>query len=175
MKFETPLTESYQVERARLLALAESESGLWLKAIQVPSLGTQLKPDTFTVSVVLWIGAPVCEPHVCRSRANVSTLGLHNLACRLSPCRLVRHVELNDVVKRAHQTSEVPCLLEKYLAFQEMMAEDQMASQSLRINMVRPCAGIALVDIFVDIFASTRVNKSAVRTGSAANAAETVK
>ena len=37
-KFETLLKEPKQVERARLLATAESESGMWLQAIPVPSL-----------------------------------------------------------------------------------------------------------------------------------------
>lgn len=60
----------------------------------------------------LRIGAPVCEPDVCRCGANVNTLGLHNLVCRLSAGRLNRHVDLNDVVEWALQTSGVTCLLE---------------------------------------------------------------
>ena len=110
--FETLLEQSNQVERAKLLASAESESGMWLQAIQVQSLGTQLDTYTLRVSVVLRIGATVCEPLVCRCGANVNTLGLHNLACRFSADRLARHAELNNVVKRAIQTFDVPCILE---------------------------------------------------------------
>ena len=44
-KYETLLEESNQVERARLLAAAESESGMRLQAIPVPSLRTQLDTD----------------------------------------------------------------------------------------------------------------------------------
>ena len=110
--FETLLEQSNQVERARLLAAGESESGIWLQAIPVSSLGTQLDADTLTLSVALRIEALVCEPHVCRFGANVITLGLHNLACRFSADRLARHAELNDVFKRSLQTSVVPCLLE---------------------------------------------------------------
>ena len=112
-KFETLLEQSNQVERARLLAAAESETGMWLQAIPVPSLGTQLDPDTLTVSVALRIGAPVCEPHVCRCGSNVNTLVLHILPCRFSARRLVRHAELNNVVKTVLRTSEVLCLLEQ--------------------------------------------------------------
>ena len=65
-----------------------------------------------TVSVALRIGAPVYEPHVCRCGANVITFGLHNLAFRFSAGRIARHAELNGVVKRALQTSGVPCLLD---------------------------------------------------------------
>ena len=112
-KFETILEQSNQVERARLLAEAESGSDRWLQAIPLRSLGTQLHADTLTVLVALRIGVSVCEPHVCRCGANVSTLGLHNLACRFSAGRLVRHAESTDIVKRALQTSGVPGLLHR--------------------------------------------------------------
>ena len=56
---ESLIEESSQVERARLLAAAESELGMWLHAISVASLGTQLDAITLTVSLALRIGAPV--------------------------------------------------------------------------------------------------------------------
>ena len=83
-----PMEESNQVERASLLAAAESESGMWLQAIPVPSLGTHLVADTLTAAVALRIRAPVCEPHVCRCGPNFNTLGLHVLASRFSADRL---------------------------------------------------------------------------------------
>ena len=83
-----------------------------LQAIPVPSLGTQLDADTLTVSVALRAGALVCEPRVCRCGTHFKTLGIHNLAFKLSPGRLARHAEFNDVVKRALPTPGVPCLLE---------------------------------------------------------------
>ena len=54
-KFKTHLEESNLIERARWPATAESESGIRLQAIPVPSLGTQLDIDTFTVAVALRI------------------------------------------------------------------------------------------------------------------------
>ena len=170
-KFETLLEESNQVERARLLAAAESESGMWLQAIPVPSLGTQLDPDTLTVSVALRIGAPVCEPHVCRCGANVNTLGLHSLACRFSAGRLARHGELNDVVKRALQTSGVPCLLEP----PGLSRDDGRRPDGITMFAYKHGKALCWDCTCVDTFASTHVNESAVRAGSAANAAETVK
>ena len=127
-----------------MFASAESKSGMWLLAIAVPSFGTQLDADTLTLSVAFRIAAPVCEPHVCRCGANVNIFGVHNLVCKLGACRLTRLVELNDVVKKVLQTPGIPCLL-NHLAFHEMMAENRMASQCLRVNMERPNAGIALV------------------------------
>ena len=111
-KFKTLLEESNQVERARLLTTAGPESSMPFHPIPFPSLGAQPDADTLTVAVALGIGAPVCEPHSFRCGANVNTLGLHNLPCRFSAGRLATHAELNDVVKRALQTSGVPCLLE---------------------------------------------------------------
>ena len=80
-----------------MLAAAECESGMWLQVVSVPSLGTQLDLDTLTVSVALRIGAPVCEPHVCRCGGNVNTIGLNKLACSFSAGRLARQAELIDV------------------------------------------------------------------------------
>ena len=63
-KSERLLGESNQVERASFLAA--SEPGLCLQVISVLSLRTQLDADTSTITVYHWVGAPVCEPHVCR-------------------------------------------------------------------------------------------------------------
>ena len=78
----------------------------------VPSLGTQLDADILIVAVAVRIGAPLCEPYVCKCGANVNTLDLHKLACRFSTGRFVRYAELNGLVKKALQTVEVPCLQE---------------------------------------------------------------
>ena len=99
------------MERAILLETEESELGMWLQAIPVPSLRMHLDSDILTVVVALDIGAPVCEPHVCNCEANVDKLGLHSLTCRFSAGRLAKHAESNDAVKRALQTSWNPCLL----------------------------------------------------------------
>ena len=56
-KFETFLKESNYKERVRLLAAAESESGMWLQAIPVPSLGSQMNSDTLTVAAIFRIRA----------------------------------------------------------------------------------------------------------------------
>ena len=46
---ENLLLVADQVSRARLLAAARKESGAWLNALPVPSLGTQLDPETLRV------------------------------------------------------------------------------------------------------------------------------
>ena len=48
VSFISLLNSAEQVTRARLLAAASKESGMWLHAVPVPSLGTQLNPGSFT-------------------------------------------------------------------------------------------------------------------------------
>ena len=90
-------------------------------------------------------------------RSQVDTLGLHNLACRFSPGKLARHDALNDVVRRALQTSGAPCLLEP----PGILERDGKP-------LCWDCTG-------VDSFTSTHLIESVVKASSAANAAETVK
>ena len=65
-----------------------------------------------TIAAALRIGAPVYELHVRRCDANITTSGLHNLACRFSAGRLARHTYLNEKIKTVLQTFGVPHLLE---------------------------------------------------------------
>ena len=60
------LEEADQLSKARLLASASRESGLWLHALPVPSLGTLLDAESFSIAIALRVGADVSEPHVCR-------------------------------------------------------------------------------------------------------------
>ena len=91
------------VSRARLLAAARKKSGAWLNALPVPSLGTQLDPETLRVSIALRIGADVCQPHSCRCGRLMDARGLHGLSSRFSAGRHPRHYAMNDVVRRASQ------------------------------------------------------------------------
>ena len=51
--------------RARLLAVCRSESGAWLQALPVPSLGLRLDDEITRVAVGLRLGTPLCRPHQC--------------------------------------------------------------------------------------------------------------
>ena len=160
-KLDTLLEESNQGERARLLAAAKS----------VPSLRTQVDVNTLTLAVALRIGAPVCKPHVWRCGDNVNTLGLHNLACKFSADWLAGHAELNDVVKRSLQPSQVLCPLEP----PGFSRYNGRKPNGVTIFAYKHGKLLCWDCTCVDTFASTHVNESAVRVGLAANAAETVK
>ena len=59
------LDEADQISRARLLAAAKRESGLWLQAETAPILGTLLDPETFRKTIALRVGSDVCVAHTC--------------------------------------------------------------------------------------------------------------
>ena len=115
--FTTPIPKGkisccYQVSRARLLATAQIESGAWLNALPVSSLGTLLDSESFRVAIAFRVGADVCIPHSCRCGGRMDSRGLHGLSCKYSAGRFPRHSAMNDVVKRALQKAGLPSFLE---------------------------------------------------------------
>lgn len=99
-------------DRARLLATSERESGLWLQAIPSTNIGTLLDNSSFSIAIGLRLGISRTEPHNCRCGVEVDRLGHHGLSCRRSAGRISRHAALNDVLRRAFATVNVPACLE---------------------------------------------------------------
>ncbi|OWA54844.1 hypothetical protein BV898_19237 [Hypsibius exemplaris] len=99
-------------DTARLRAVACKESGAWLNALPIPSLGNLLNDNSLRVSVALRFGALVCQPHVCQCGARVNADGQHGLSCQKSAGRPCRHSSMNDIVKRALVTAGVQSILE---------------------------------------------------------------
>ncbi|XP_055339051.1 uncharacterized protein LOC129588725 isoform X2 [Paramacrobiotus metropolitanus] len=98
---------------ARLLAVAQPESGKWLNALPVPSLGTLMSDESFRVAVGLRIGAPICSSHLCTDcRLPVDEFGHHGLSCKKSAGRFMRHSSLNEVIRRSLVTANTPAVLE---------------------------------------------------------------
>lgn len=97
---------------ARLKAVAEPESGAWLHALPSPHLGTLLDNDTLRVAVALRIGSKVCEPHRCLCGVMVETDGHHGLSCMRCAGRIPRHFAINEIIRRAMVSANVPCILE---------------------------------------------------------------
>jgi hypothetical protein len=99
-------------EKARLLAVSTKESGMWLNALPIPTLGNLLDNDALRVSIALRLGAKVCNPHRCRCGKNVDVHGRHGLSCKKSGGRYSRHASLNHIVQRALNSAQVPSILE---------------------------------------------------------------
>lgn len=98
--------------KARLLAVSSCESGAWLNAHPVSSLGTLLDNEAFRIAVGLRLGTPICAKHFCKCGFAVDELGLHALSCRFNSGRLSRHHEVNTLIKRALHSAEIPAILE---------------------------------------------------------------
>ena len=109
---KTLLENSDQYSKARLLASAQSESGTWISAIPVPSLGTHLNPDELRIAIALRTGAKICEKYSCKCGKKDDEFGYHPLSCHFSEGRHPRHSALNDIIWRALKSAGLPSELE---------------------------------------------------------------
>jgi len=101
-----------QAGKARLIAAAAPHSGAFLHARPCSMLGTRLDDSSLRIAVALRLGAPVCSPHTCVCGAAVDSTGRHGLSCRKSAGRHSRHSAVNDLIKRALSSAEIPSRLE---------------------------------------------------------------
>jgi hypothetical protein len=97
-------------DQARLLALQEKESGAWLHALPSTNLGTLLDIQCFRISICLGLGIPMCVPHPCICGEIVDKLGHHGLSCYRRAGKRARHEMINDLVKRALTSAEIPSI-----------------------------------------------------------------
>ena len=99
--------------RARLLAAASPQSGAWLNAVPVPSLGLKLDQSQLRVAVATRIGAALCRPYQCSGcGAAVDKSGVHGLSCRRVSGRHYRHSAANELLKRALASAGLPSVME---------------------------------------------------------------
>ena len=101
-----------QQATARLLAVTTPESGTWLNALPISSLGLRMDADVMRIAAGLRLGVANCHPHRCCScGADVDSLGTHGLSCRSSSGRHCRHAAVNDIVKSL-DSARIPSHLE---------------------------------------------------------------
>jgi hypothetical protein len=101
------------ISKGCLLAFQRQESGAWLSAPPVSSLGLRMDNDTVRTAVRLQLGTRLCTPHqwvLCGD--HVDSSGTHGLHCRRSADRHPRHTHLNDLIKSSLASIDVPLLLE---------------------------------------------------------------
>jgi hypothetical protein len=101
-----------QAGRARLNAAAAPHSGDFLHAVPCSSVGTRLDDTSLRIAVSLHLCANMCAPHTCVCGQQVDSSVVHGLACRRSAGRHVRHNAVNDLIKRALASANVPSMLE---------------------------------------------------------------
>ncbi|KAI5640346.1 hypothetical protein NE865_07271 [Phthorimaea operculella] len=97
---------------ARLRAVSQPESGAWLHALPSPHIGTLLDGDSLRVAVALRLGCDVCEKHLCICGSMVEANGHHALSCCRCSGRFPRHHALNDILRRALISANIPNVLE---------------------------------------------------------------
>ena len=99
--------------RARLLAVSTKESGAWLNAPPLSTIGLRMDNDTIRIAVGLRLGAKLREPHSCSQCGSpVDDKGTHALSCRSSKGRSSRHTAINNIIKRSLDAAGLPSQLE---------------------------------------------------------------
>ena len=99
--------------RARLLAAFAAESGAWLNARPVTSLGLYMDNDSIRVAIGLRLGANLCVLHRCEHCGNeVDQLATHGLSCKWSQGRHSRHSATNDILHSSLVSAKIPSCLE---------------------------------------------------------------
>jgi len=160
-----------QAGRARLIAAAAPHSGDFLHAVPCSSVGTRLDDTSLRIAVSLRLGAAICAPHTCICGQQVDSSGTHGLACRKSAGRHVRHNAVNDLIKRALTSANIPAMLEPT----SLCRDDGKRPDGLT---VLPWAhGRCLVWDFTcpDTLAASHLNHAVLCSGVVANDAETRK
>ena len=111
---DTLFTDSSDpMHRARFLAASCKESGAWLNALPVTSLGLRMDDATMRISMCLHLGLPLCQSHTCQHcGAEVPQFAIHGLSCRKSAGHHHRHSAVNDIIHRALVAACVPSRLE---------------------------------------------------------------
>ena len=104
-------TAHNQADKVRLIAVTSPCSGAFLNARPCASLGIRLDNFSLRNAIALRIGAPVCLPHTCICGQQVDSLGHYGLSCKNSAGRFSRLCTVNDIIKRALLSAEIPSRL----------------------------------------------------------------
>ena len=99
--------------RSHATLLATEESGAWLHALPVSSLGLRMDDHTTRIAVGLRLGTPLCQPHICHHCGGyVDALATHGLSCIKSQDRISSHAAINAIIQRSLAAINVPSTLE---------------------------------------------------------------
>lgn len=172
LEYDDLLDTSFSsAERARLLAVARWESGLWLHALPSRNFGNLLDNNTFRLAVCLRIGTSCQVPHRCFCEEMVDRLGHHGLSCIKSAGRIPRHASLNDIIRRAFVSAGVPSVLEP----NGLIRDDGKRPDGMTLvpwKMGRPLVWDATC---VDTMAPSHLPFTSLQAGAAAVKAENLK
>ena len=165
----TELSNSaHQIDQAHLLAATSPHSGSWIQAFPLAQLGLHLDDDSVRIALALRLGTPICQPHRCRCGKPVDNFGRHGLSCLKSAGRIPRHAAINDLVKRALATAEIPATLEPV----GLESTNSNRPDGVTIFPFSHGKSMCWDATVVDTYAKSAITDSAISPGSAAKKAE---
>ena len=95
------------------MAVMSKDSGAWLQALPVSSLGLRLDDNSLCIAVGLYLGTPLGKSHQCQNcGTEVDVMGQHAPSCKRSTGKQQCHGAFNDVIHCALLSSQVPACLE---------------------------------------------------------------
>lgn len=106
IKFENPK------DIARMKAIQDKEAGAWLHAFPSKNIGTLMDDQSFQICIGLRLGCKLCRTFQCICGQMVDEKALHPLSCIKNSGRYFRHSEINNILKRAFTSIDVPAQLE---------------------------------------------------------------
>ena len=155
--------------RARLLAAAVAESGAWLHALPVSSIGLRMNDEVVRIAVGLRLGVPLCHSHqCCLCGQEVDELATHGLSCAKSPGRHSRHAAINSIIKRSLATAQIPSTLEPV----GLCRSDGKRPDGVTIAPWRGGRTLVWDATCPDTYASSYVAQATSRAGAVAELAE---
>ncbi|CAH2088946.1 unnamed protein product [Euphydryas editha] len=135
------------------------------------NLGKLLDNESFRICIGLRLGARLCFEHRCLCGKEVDSFGLHGLSCNKISGRFSRHGSLNETIKRALATIDVPALIEPT----GISRDDGKRPDGLTLIPWERGRALLWDATCVDTLAPSHVRETAVRMGAAAEKAEMTK
>ena len=158
--------------RARLLAVSTKESGAWLKALPISSLGLRLDDESLRIAIGLRLGCQLSLPHICvHCGEDVDQYATHGLSYKWSQGRHSRHGEINGIIHRSLVSAKVPSRLEPT----DLLRSD--AKRPDGMSIIPWSSGRLLVwdATCCDTFAASNIHTAVTEPGAVAAHAENIK
>ena len=123
---------------------------------------------TLRIAIALRLGALVCAPHRCICGVDIDCSGVHGLSCSKLAGRHMRHSALNDLIKRALASAEVPSRLEPT----SLSRSDGKRPDGLTLMPWKQGKCMVWDVTFPDTLAPSHLNRAVTGPGAVASFAE---
>ena len=159
------------MNKARLLASQQRESGAWLSALPSAGLGLRLDNNAIRIATGLRLGCALANPHICVCGAQVDATAIHGLSCKRSAGRHSRHSEINSIIQHAMTSSHIPSVREPV----GMFRTDGKRPDGITIQPWRRGKCLVWDATVVDTLATSHLMGTSQEAGAAAKKAANLK